>query len=90
MLNSKCRTHGSDHPDFLCPDPHAEALERLQQRFNEVWIQHQQMLFALESTRDLIHRAYCLAAGSFPSKCWKECEEAEDALREAGWMPERR
>ncbi len=21
-LNTKCRTHGSDHPDFICPDQH--------------------------------------------------------------------
>ncbi len=83
MLNTKCRIHGRDHPDFLCPRvetllarvdcgkdidcadvietqaqcqkhyevymekeiaealagkaEYAEALDRLQQRFNEVW-----------------------------------------------------
>ncbi len=69
---------------------HAAALERLQQRFNEVWTQHQRMLLALENARDVIHRTYCsrpTTPRSFPRKCWKECEEAMDAMLEAGWMP---
>ena len=92
MLNTKCRLHGSDHPDALCPSrgdiglEYEAALDRLQQRFNEVWKQHQQMLLALENARDVIHRANCPAPASLPQKCWKECEEAEDAMLEAGWL----
>ena len=62
------------------------ALDRLQHRFNEVWNQHQQMLLALENARDIIHRANCPVPASLPQKCWKECEEAMDAMLEAGWM----
>ena len=65
----------------------AAALDRLQQRFNEVWKQHQGMLLALENARDVIHRTHCPTPPSLPQKCWKECEEAEDAMLEAGWMP---
>jgi len=65
----------------------ASALGRLQHRFNEVWKQHQQMLLALENARDVIHRANCPAPALLPQKCWKECEEAMDAMLEAGWMP---
>ena len=66
---------------------YAAALERLQQRFNEVWTQHQRMLLALESARDIIHRTQCRTLPSLPQQCWKECEEAMDAMLEAGWMP---
>ena len=131
MLNTKCRVHGSDHPDLLCPESqahaldcgqdtdcaneietqeqckkhyelyaereiaealaakegYAAALDRLQKRFNEVWIQHQRMLLALVNARDVIHRTQCPTPPSLPQKCWKECEEAVDAMLEAGWMP---
>ncbi|KKM78760.1 hypothetical protein LCGC14_1356640 [marine sediment metagenome] len=69
-------------------EEYAGALDRLQTRFNEVWTQHQRMLYALEGARDIIHRTQCPAPPAFPQKCWKECEEAEDALLEAGWMPQ--
>ena len=65
---------------------YAAALDRLQLRFNEVWTQHQRMLLALENARDVIHRTHCPTPG-FPTACWKECEEAMDAMLEAGWMP---
>ena len=40
---------------------------------------------ALENARDVVHRTHCLPQ---PLKqCWKECEEAMDAMLEAGWMP---
>jgi hypothetical protein len=65
---------------------YAAALDRLQERFNEVWKQHQGMLLALENARDVVHRTHCLTPG-FPSECWKECREAMDAMLEAGWMP---
>jgi hypothetical protein len=68
-------------------EEYAAALDRLQQRFNEAWKQHQRMLFALEKTRDIIHRTHCPAPPSLLQKCWKECEEAMDAMLEAGWMP---
>jgi len=67
------------------PEEYAGALERLQQRFNEVWTQHQRMLLALENARDVVHRTHCLPQPV--QQCWKECEEAEDAMLEAGWMP---
>ena len=67
-------------------DIHA-ALDRLQLRFNEVWTQHQGMLLALENARDVVHRTHCTALSSLPQDCWKECEEAMDAMLEAGWMP---
>ncbi len=67
------------------PEDIAAALDRLQMRFNEVWKQHQGMLLALENARDVVHRTHCLPQ---PLKqCWKECEEAMDAMLEAGWMP---
>ena len=66
---------------------HAAALERLQQRFSEVWKQHQRMLLALENARDVVHRTQCPTPPSLPQQCWKECEEAMDAMLEAGWMP---
>ena len=62
---------------------HAAALDRLQLRFNEVWKQHQRMLLALENARDVVHRTHCQPS----QQCWKECEEAMDAMLEAGWMP---
>lgn len=65
---------------------YAGALDRLQKRFNEVWKQHQRMLYALENARDLIHRTHCTATPTLPQKCWKECEEAEDAMLESGWV----
>ena len=65
---------------------YAAALDRLQKRFNEIWKQHQRMLYALENARDVIHRANCPAPASLPQKCWKECEEAMDAMLEAGWV----
>ncbi|KKL78841.1 hypothetical protein LCGC14_2020800 [marine sediment metagenome] len=72
------------------PEEYTAALERLQQRFNEVWTQHQRMLLALENARDVVHRTHCQTSnyyGRFPPHCWKECEEAMDAMLEAGWMP---
>ncbi len=57
----------------------------LQQRFHEVWAQHQRMLLALENARDVVHRTHCLPQPV--QQCWKECEEAMDAMLEAGWMP---
>ena len=65
---------------------YAEALDRLQKRFNEVWKQHQSMLLVLENARDVIHHAHCTALSSLPQECWKECKEAEDAMLEAGWV----
>ncbi len=61
------------------------ALDRLQKWFNEVWAQHQCMLLALENARDVVHRTHCLPQPV--QQCWKECEEAMDAMLEAGWMP---
>ena len=46
----------------------------------------EQLVLALENARDVIHRTHCPTPG-FPSQCWKECEEAMDAMLEAGWMP---
>ncbi len=45
------------------------------------------LVLALENARDVIHRAHCTALSSLPQECWKECEEAMDAMLEAGWMP---
>ena len=43
------------------------------------------LVLALENARDVVHRTHCLPQ---PLKqCWKECEEAMDAMLEAGWMP---
>lgn len=66
---------------------YAAALDLLQKRFNEVWKQHQRMLLALENARDVVHRTHCPTPSSLPQQCWKECEEAMDAMLEAGWMP---
>jgi hypothetical protein len=75
-----------DRPISEADQEYAVALERLQQRFNEVWTQHQRMLLALENTRDVVHRTHCTALSSLPQECWKECEEAMDAMLEAGWV----
>ena len=45
----------------------------------------ERLVLALENARDVVHRTHCLPQ---PLKqCWKECEEAMDAMLEAGWMP---
>ena len=73
-------------PEEIREEGYAAALDRLQKRFNEVWAQHQRMLLALENARDVVHRTHCTPR-SLPQQCWKECEEAMDAMLEAGWMP---
>lgn len=65
---------------------YAAALDRLQKRFNEVWTQHQGMLLALENAREVVHLTHCVTQPTH--QCWKECEEAMDAMLEAGWMPQ--
>ncbi len=45
------------------------------------------LVLALEKARDIVHRTHCPTPASLPQKCWKECEEAMDAMLEAGWMP---
>ena len=44
------------------------------------------LVLALENARDVVHRTHCTALSSLPQQCWKECEEAMDAMLEAGWM----
>ncbi len=43
------------------------------------------LVLALENARDVVHRTHCLPQPV--QQCWKECEEAMDAMVEAGWMP---
>ncbi len=45
------------------------------------------LVLALENARDVVHRTHCPTPPSLPQQCWKECEEAMDAMLEAGWMP---
>jgi len=48
------------------------------------------LVLALANARDVVHRTHCQTSnyyGRFPPQCWKECEEAMDAMLEAGWMP---
>lgn len=45
------------------------------------------LVLALENARDVIHRSQCPSPLPWPHQCWKECEEAIDAMLEAGWMP---
>lgn len=47
----------------------------------------QRLVLALENARDVVHRTHCPTPPSLPQQCWKECEEAMDAMLEAGWMP---
>ena len=80
------KLEGGNADALRLKEEYAGPLDRLQKRFNEVWKQHQRMLFALENARDVIHRTTCPTPPSLPQKCWKECEEAEDAMLEAGWV----
>ncbi len=43
------------------------------------------LVLALENARDVVHRTHCVPQPV--QQCWKECEEAMDAMLEAGWMP---
>ena len=47
----------------------------------------EKLVLALEHARDVVHRTHCPTPPSLPQKCWKECEEAMDAMLEAGWTP---
>lgn len=48
------------------------------------------LILALEHTRDIVHRTYCThAASGVKVGCWKECTEAADALDRARAIAER-
>ncbi len=46
----------------------------------------EKLVVALENARDVVHRSHCPTPPSLPQQCWKECEEAMDAMLEAGWV----